>query len=323
MKQSKVSILITGANGFIGKTLMDHYRKNGVSVVGVDLQGNGGDVHEADIANPETFTELLENCSVIIHTAALVSNAMSDLDMWRVNVLATSKLINAAQKYQVKRFVHISSVVAFGNKAQGELNEAYPVHADGGSYVLTKLASEHAVLAAQAQGNIEVVIIRPGDVYGPGSRPWITLPLGMLKKNQFILPAMGKGYFRPIYIEDLIRGIALAASSDKVAGQILILSCKDYVTTKAFFKNHCHWLGKKDPIAVPTSVALALSYIVTGISKLFGKTNEASPASIYQLSTQSWFCIDKAERLLGWKPEVSLAEGMKLTREWAEKQGYL
>jgi nucleoside-diphosphate-sugar epimerase len=323
MKQSKISILITGANGFIGKALMDYYKKNGVSVVGVDLQGNGDDVHQADIANPETFAELLENCSVVIHTAALVSNAMSDVDMWRVNVLATSKLINAAQKHQVKRFVQISSIVAFGNKAKGELNEDYPVHADGGSYVLTKLASEHTVLAAQTQGNIEVVIIRPGDVYGPGSRPWIILPLEMLKKNQFMLPAKGKGYFRPLYIDDLIRGIALAASSDKVAGQILILSCKGYVTTKEFFKHHCSWLGNKGPMTVPTSVALVLSYIVTGVSKLFGKANEASPASIYQLNTQSWFCIDKAERLLGWKPEVTLTEGMKRSREWAEKHGYL
>jgi len=322
-QQSKETILITGANGFIGKALMDYYRNNEVPVVGVDLQGNGDDVHQADIAKPETFAELLQNCSVIIHTAALVSNAMDDLDMWQVNVMATSKLIKAAEKHQVKRFVQISSIVSFGNKAKGELDEDYPVHADGGSYVLTKLASEHTVLSAQSQGNIEVVIIRPGDVYGPGSRPWVILPLEMLKKNQFMLPAMGKGFFRPIYIDDLIRGITMAASSDKVAGQILILSCKGYVTTKEFFKNHCGWLGKKDPISVPTSVALVLSYIVTGVSKLFGKANEASAASIYQLSTESWFSIDKAERLLDWKPEVSLTDGMERSREWAEKQGYL
>ncbi|MFT5923508.1 MAG: nucleoside-diphosphate-sugar epimerase [Paraglaciecola sp.] len=322
-QQSNESILITGANGFIGRSLMDYYRTNGVSVVGVDLQGNGDDIHEADIAKPETFKELLKSCSVVIHTAALVSNAMSDLDMWRVNVKATSTLIKAAEEHQVKRFVQISSIVVFGNKAKGELDEEHPVHADGGSYVLTKLASEHTVLSAQTQGNIEVVVIRPGDVYGPGSRPWVILPLEMIKKNQFMLPAMGKGYFRPIYIDDLVRGITKAASSDKVAGQILILSCKGNITTKEFFKNHCSWLGKKDPITVPTSVALILSYIVTGISKLFGKANEASAASIYQLSTESWYSIDKAERLLGWKPEISLTEGMERSREWAEKQGYL
>ena len=149
-EQDIKKILITGANGFIGGSLMRYYQNQGQDVVGVDLIGNGDDIVECDISQPDSISQLLTESDVIIHTAALVSNAMQDSDMWRVNVLATRNLIQAAKEHKVRRFVQISSIVAYGNSAKGEIDETYPVHADGGSYVLTKLASEHVVLSEQA-----------------------------------------------------------------------------------------------------------------------------------------------------------------------------
>ena len=319
MDQNTVNkVLITGANGFIGNTLMRYYKQQGTAVIGVDLYGNGEDIIQGDIANPEAISHLLEQCDVIVHTAALVSNAMKDSDMWRVNVLATRNLIAAAKQHKVRRFVQISSIVAYGNAAQGELDEDYPVHADGGSYVLTKLASEHAVLAAQASGGIEVVILRPGDVYGPGSRPWIIAPLEAIAKNQFMLPAKGEGFFRPVYVDDLIRGIDLAVRHPAAAGEIFNLSCEGYITTKEYFASHYQWLGKKGPMLVSTKVALAVSAIASKVADLMGNLNEASPATVAQLATKSWFSIKKAERILGWKPEISFEEGIKRSRQWAK-----
>jgi len=97
-EQTIQKVLVTGANGFIGNTLMRYYKHNNQAVVGVDLVGNGTDIVQGDIAEPDTIANLLEECDVIVHTAALVSNAMEDSDMWRVNVLATRNLIAAAKK---------------------------------------------------------------------------------------------------------------------------------------------------------------------------------------------------------------------------------
>ena len=228
-EQAIKKILITGANGFIGGSLMRYYQNHGQDTVGVDLIGNDDDIFEGDISQPDTISQQLQECDVIIHTAALVSNAMQDSDMWQVNVLATRNLIQAAKEHKVRRFVQISSIVAYGNSAEGELDETHPVHADGGSYVLTKLASEHVVLSEQANDDIEVVIIRPGDAYGPGSRPWIIAPLEAIAKNQFMLPEKGEGFFRPIYIDDLVRGIAMASRHPDAAGEIFNLSCEGYM----------------------------------------------------------------------------------------------
>jgi nucleoside-diphosphate-sugar epimerase len=324
MSQKKPKkVLITGANGFIGNTLMRYYKAKKVSVVGVDLVGNDDDIIEGDIANPETISHLLESCDVIVHTAALVSNSIADRDMWRVNVLATRNLIAAAEKYKIRRFVQLSSIVAYGNTAEGELDEDHPVHADGGSYVLTKLASEHTVLAAQAKSSLELVIIRPGDVYGPGSRPWIILPLEAINSGAFLLPAKGEGFFRPIYIDDLVRGIALAVSTKEANGEIFNLSCEGYMTTKEFFSHHYRWKNKRGPMVVSTKLALFAAAAATRIANLTGGVNEASTSTVTQLCTKSWFSITKAERILGWKPEVSFEEGIERSKVWAQGQGLI
>ena len=317
------SVLITGANGFIGQTLMRYYQSQGVKAIGVDLNGNGNDIFVGDIAKPEQWGHLLDQAQVVIHTAALVSNAMKDEDMWRVNVLYTRNLIAAAAKHGVKRFVQISSIVAYGNAASGELDETYPVHAHGGSYVLTKLASEHVVLTAHAQGKIEVVIVRPGDVYGPGCRVWVNIPLDMIKTNQFLLPAKGEALFRPVYVDDLVRGIALAASVPNIGGQIFNLSSDGYVTTEQFFTYHYQWLGKSSPICLPTGLAWFIAEMTFRLKLLFGIRSEGSGASVLQLTSRAWFSIKKAQQMLGWRPEVSLDEGMKRTKEWAKEQGLL
>ena len=316
-------ILITGANGFIGNRLMQHYKSQGIAVIGVDLTGNQEDIFQGDIGQPESISQLLADCDVVIHTAALVSNAIADADMWRVNVLATHNLVEAAKKNNVKRFVQISSIVAYGNTAEGELDENHPVHADGGSYVLTKLASEHAALAATVNSTMELVIIRPGDVYGPGSRPWVVLPLEAINKGQFMLPAKGEGFFRPIYIDDLIRGIALATASKKATGEIINLSCDGYITTAEFFSYHYRWLNKRGPLKVSTGLALFAATAASKIAAVTGGVNEASAATVKQLSTNSWFSITKAEQILGWKPEVPLDTGMQACQEWAQAQGLI
>jgi nucleoside-diphosphate-sugar epimerase len=76
-------------------------------------------------------------------------------------------------------------------------------------------------------------------------------------------------------------------------------------------------------MAVSTKLALKISAMASVVADLMGNLNEASPSTVKQLSTKSWFSIKKAERILGWKPEVTFEEGMKLTREWAQNQGLL
>ena len=152
-----------------------------------------------------------------------------------VNCDGTRRLLTACREQGVGRFVQLSSVAAFGFDFPENVDETHPLITNGNSYVDTKITSEHTVLAAHASGEIDCTIIRPGDVYGPASRAWVIVPLEMMRAGQFLLPDAGRGVFSPVYVDDLVDGIVLAAGKPEGAGQIFTLTSGAGVSCAEFF----------------------------------------------------------------------------------------
>lgn len=318
-------VFITGARGFIGKALVERYRRLGAEVRGLDLVAEPElDIVAGNLSRPETWQSQLDGCDLVIHTAAVVSNTAPMDFAWKVNVQATQRLLELAESKGVKRFVHLSSVAAFGFDFPEGVTEDYPLRAINNPYVDTKIASEHSVLATHAKGNMACTIIRPTDVYGPGSRPWVVLPLEMMKKDQFILPANGKGVFSPAYIDNLLDGIVLAAEKASGEGQIFTLGDGIGVSCEVFFHYHHRLLGKKGvPKSVSTFVAKLLAEVVGGLARRFGKPSELGRGTVDMLSRKATYSIAKAESLLGYTPKVSLEEGQARTEAWLRSEGFI
>ncbi len=105
--------LVTGANGFIGRAMMERFRELGATVTGVDLVAdpeNG--VVAGDTTAPETWSGALDGVDVVVHTAALLGASYSLARSWHVNVFGTHQVLRAAIDAGVKRFVHFSSIMA-------------------------------------------------------------------------------------------------------------------------------------------------------------------------------------------------------------------
>ncbi len=193
------TVFITGAAGFIGAALAARFAARGADVRGVDVRASAdGRIVAGDISSPGAWQEHARGCDLVIHTAAVVSNtAPADL-FWRVNVLGTRRALDAAAAGGARRFVHFSSVRAYSDSEfPDRVDESWPVRPDGHAYVDTKVASEQVVLQAHAAGEIDVTVVRPGDVYGPGSRPWTVLPVEGIKTGKFLLPDRGRGISVP------------------------------------------------------------------------------------------------------------------------------
>lgn len=317
------SVFITGANGFIGRSLARKYRELGAKVSGIDLEPDPEwGVISGDINTPELWREQLEAVDLVIHTAAIVSNTASMDLAWAVNVRGTARLLDACLTAGVKRFVQLSSVAANGFDFPDGVNEDYPLRPMGNTYVDTKIASEHAVLACHASGRMDCTIIRPGDVYGPGSRPWVILPLEMIRTGKFLLPAHGKGVFSPVYIDDLVQGIILAAGKEEGRGQIFILSGDGGVSCEEFFGHLARMLGEGTKLRkTSTRMALWLAEGLGGLARLFGLNSELGRGAIDMLSRQNGYSIEKARTMLGYEPAISIEEGMRRTQAWAREQG--
>jgi nucleoside-diphosphate-sugar epimerase len=164
---------------------------------------------------------------------------------------------------------------------------------------------------------MEVVVVRPGDVYGPASRPWTVLPVELIKSRRFALPARGRGIHSPIYVDDLVAGIIAAATSDAAGGQVVTVSGGVGVETREFFGHYARMLGRRGVPTVPTRVALAAAGAQNAIARLRGSVNEVTPAGVRYLALRrGTYSIAKARELLGWAPAVGLQEGMARTEAW-------
>lgn len=322
---SERSAFVTGALGFIGGAIAGRLRAEGWRVRGVDARASADHgVVAGDISKPGEWQEAAAGCELMVHTAAVVSNAIGFESQWQVNVLGTRRAIDAAVAAGAERFVLLSSVRAFGDGGFPDgVDEQWPVRPDGSPYVNTKVAAEQVALAAHAAGELSVTVIRPGDVYGPGSRPWVILPLEMLQAGQFALPAGGKGIFSQVYIDDLVDGILLAATQPQGVGQIFTLTDGAPVPTAEYFGHLARIAGKNAPRGLPTPVLVAAARVTQFVERLRGRRTENNPETIGYLARSGSYSIDKARELLGFEPKVALAEGMARTERWLRDEGLI
>ena len=315
-------IFITGANGFIGKALAARLRELGAEVTGVDLVGDPANgIVEGTTADPASWASALEGVDTVIHTAAIVSTVAPIDKAWEVNVMGTRKVLDAAKAAGVQRFVHLSSVAVYGFYFPDGIDETYPTRVSGGvsSYQDTKVNSEAVVLAAHAAGEIECVVVRPCDVYGPGS-VWIREPLALAKANQMVVPSGGKGIFDVVYIDNFVDGMVLAISAPQAAGQVFNIGERNTMTCGEYFSRVAGWAGKGTR-SLPIGVAAPLLDIVGGLQRKLGKPNELGAAAMYLLNRQGGVSIDKARTVLGYEPIVEFDEGMRRCEEWARAEG--
>jgi nucleoside-diphosphate-sugar epimerase len=308
---------ITGANGFIGRALFQYLQAAGIAVRGMDLMADPArNVVAGDIAAQGDWQRHVSGCELFIHTAAVVSNTAPALDYQRISIGGTRHALDAAIRGGSSRFVQLSSIAAYGLDFTTERDETAPISTlSGYPYCDAKAASEHPVLAAHAAGEIACTLIRPGDVYGPGSRPWILMPLDLIRRRQFLLPNGGKGIFSPVYIDNLLSGITLAATHSAAPGQIFNITDGTGVSCAHFFSFHYRWLGKRTPPpSLPTPLAAA---VVSAGERLYRhvlrQPTEMSLASLAMLNRQSSYSIEKARRLLDYRPTVDLESGMDKT----------
>ncbi len=317
-------VFITGASGFIGRALAARLRADGVQVRGMDLRGDpAADVVAGDVAEAGEWQRHADGCDAIVHTAAIVSlRTERPDDVWRANVLGTHNALDAAIRAGAQRFVHFSSVTAVGFRFPDQVTEEYPVRLTGVPYPDTKIASEQHVLQAHAEGRMSCTVVRPGDVYGPGSRAWAVLPVELLRARRFTLPAGGRGLFSPVYVDDLVDGVARATTADAASGQVLTLSGGTGVPNREFFGRYAEELGTR-LVTLPTPVAKAGAAVVQQLARLQSGDNDVNPRSVAYMTRTGTYAIGKAERVLGWTPQVPVADGLDRTVGWLRAEGLI
>lgn len=297
---SRLGLLITGGKGFVGQAL-------------VKRLGNQS-LYLASRSDSENWTKVLVGIDVVVHLAARVhvmhDTAADPLTAFRaVNVEGTVKLARQAAAARVKRFVFISSVKVNGEDTQPgraftEADEPNPQDAYGQS----KHEAEQGLRQLAAQTGMEVVIIRPPLVYGPGvkanfaalmravQKGW-PLPLGAIHNQRSL-----------VALDNLVDFIITCITHPKAANQTFLISDRQDLSTTELVRGMAKAAG-----VVPARLLPVPVWALEWVGRLVGKGD-----AIQRLCGNLQIDSNKARNLLGWTPKISVQEGL-----WRAMNGYV
>ena len=318
-------IAVTGASGFIGSAVCRRLAEDGNVVVAIDLSDGarvsveeaGGTFVTADILDRQRLAEAFEGCSAVINTAAMVGDWGPMEDYIEVNVRGTLSVLDAAEAAGVERVVHLASVAGWGYEFADDLPEDAHLRACGGPYADTKGASD---LLARRRG---AVVIRPGDVYGPGSIPWTVRPVEAIRGGLFALPGQGEGVMTLIYVDDLVEAIVAATRQPGIEGEAIVVWDGEPVTARKFFGRYARMLGREDVRTAPLALVQAAAVAAETVARLTGRAPDVSREAIRYISRRATYPNARARELLGWEPRVDFEEGMRLSEDWLRAEGML
>ncbi|OGQ00294.1 MAG: hypothetical protein A2Z40_03550, partial [Deltaproteobacteria bacterium RBG_19FT_COMBO_60_16] len=193
------------------------------------MEGKGAEVILGSVTDREILGKALEGVDTVFHLAAAQHEAnVPDRRFWDVNVQGTVNLLEESAKAGVKRFVHGSTIGVYGSQTDGPIDENTPVRPEN-IYGVTKLEGEKAVLSCS--GIPHVVIIRIPETYGPGDRRLLKL-FRAIGKNRFFIIGDGRNLHHPIYIDDLVDSLLLAAAVSDAAGNVFVVAGEKPLTTE-------------------------------------------------------------------------------------------
>jgi nucleoside-diphosphate-sugar epimerase len=315
-------VAVTGAAGFIGAAVAQRLASEGAEVVGIEVSpelasrvsATGAEARVADISDPGAITEALSDAEMVVHTAAFVREWGPMKDFIRVNVEGTANVLDAAEVAGNARVVQISSVVVFGYADTSHQDESAFRRNMGVPYVDTKSASDRIAARRGA------VIVRPGDVYGPGSLSWVVRPVELMRSRRFAVPGKGDGTMLPIYVDDLVTGI-LAALRRGRPGSAYAVWDGEGVQFSDYFRRLAQAAGVPEPMSLPRPLLWALGGATEALSRLRGVPPAFGRHGIVLLDRRGTVSNEAARKELRWTPEVGLDEGIRRTGEWLRTAG--
>lgn len=321
-----MKVFVTGANGFVGAAVCKKLLERGDEVHGLVRQTSdlsllaGLDVslHIGSMNHPAQIKPVLEGVEVVYHIAAAVSDWGSLAWFRKINVEGTQALMDVAAESGVGRFVYVSSVAVHSFSDARVKDEHAPQEPTPFPYCQSKREAELAVTQFHGKG-MDTVIIRPGDVFGPGDRTSLLKMADMLERGQMMLVGGGNALGAFTYVENLADGIVLGGTHPAAPGEAFIITDGVEMTWKAYFDQLTQALDLPRPrLSIPPVVVKALGWIMEGVHRIL-RLKSRPPVTRYladHLCSHCYFSIDKAQERLGYAPAVEMDEAIARTAAW-------
>lgn len=321
------TVLITGANGFIGSHTAATFLRAGYRVRGLVRQSSdrsflaGLDVElrHGDLADRASLAAALPGVDVVVHVAGFAS----DWGPWErfhtINVRGTQQLAECAHAAGVQRFVHVSSATLHGFAGARHMTEASPMPVSPYAYVESKRQAEVWLWQFAAQSGLPTTVVRPGNVWGPRDHTFLQKYVAAIEKGQGGYIGGGRAWTCPVYVENLTALLLLVAEHPAAVGEAFLATDGLDIDWRTFTEALCDACGLKKPrLSMPYWLGMVVATLMEGAYRLVRSRRDPllTRYRIQNGGRDYHFSMRKAKVWLGYVPPVSLQEGMRRTAAW-------
>lgn len=325
--------LVTGGTGLLGSHIIEKLLQAGEPVRALVRPSSDTQLLDewrvekacGDITDPESLAVAMKGVKTVYHAAAQVG----DWGKWerfvRVSIDGTQNMLDAARDAGVERFLHVSSISAYGHP-DGKglvLDESAPLGVDlykWSYYSRAKVEAEKLAWAAHQRGDVPVTVVKPSWLYGPRDRASMPRLIRAIRRGKGKLLGDGSNKMNLTYAGNEAEGCILAATNPRAVGESYNLSCDGDITQAEYFNAIAKYIGAK-PVTrkVPYRVAYSAAFLMELFGHMFGKKKPplVTRYSVWLIGRQCFFSPDKARKYLGWQPTVGYEEGIQKAIQWA------
>jgi len=320
-------IALTGANGFVGSNLTRKLLAQKYQVVclvrptsDLSLLPATAEIRKVDYHNSEEITEILSQCDVLIHTAAL-TRSRNWQTFYRTNVQFTEELIAAAEKANMQQVIFISSQAAAGpasdlNSPLTEQSECHPVTWYGKS----KMLAEEIV----KKSTLPTTIIRPVSVFGPGDKDFL-IYFKMLQKHLAAFIGCESKYLSLIYIEDLVNLIVGAIGNPRASHETFFAASTPLISMREFVDLLQKVLQKKAlRLSVPHFFLEGMAVLMEILYSFSSRPPILNRQKAREFEQKYWLVSNhKAVEKLNFQTQLTLEEQIQKTYSWYKEHKWL
>lgn len=308
-----MKIVVTGGAGFIGSEVVRQLCEQDAQITILDnfssgkmeyIEGLGNlNIIKGDVCDKNDISEALKNQEFVIHLAALPfipDSYYFPQEFFGVNTIATINVLwQSIQTETVEKFIYVSTSEVYGTAKYVPMDEDHPTFPHS-TYAVSKLAADRAVFTMHKEHGFPVAIMRLFNSYGPNiTQPYIIpeIILQLLNGNKSLYLGNVESSRDFTYVTDTAKGILLALSKEKAIGETINLGSGEDIKIKDLAFLIAELMEKQIEIGVDLT--------------------RLRPYDVERL-----YCSNKkAEKLLGWKPDVSLENGLRKTIDWIKQKG--
>jgi 2-alkyl-3-oxoalkanoate reductase len=316
-----MTTLVTGASGFVGSHLLQELTANDTptrvlvhsAAVEAGFPKQGIEVRIGDVRDPQVLRDAVRGCDVVYHCAAAVGPAFSKSDIYAINLGGVRNVLDALRDAGAGRLIFVSTLNVLGTRNFDPATEEMPCRRSSDPAADVKIAAERLVQEYHARHGIDMTIVRPGVIYGPGDKHNLPKLVRAIERGKFSYIGSRDHVVPLVHVRDVVGALVLAGSSARAKGRTYHITDGGRTTIGELVDYLAELVGAPRPTKV-------LPYLVPYAGCLFFEWARRlrlyrGPAPIARnslrfLGTSRYVDIGRARQELGYSPRVLFRQGV-------------